>query len=388
MRPANSVYSSLGTTVFEAMSRLAAEHRAVNLGQGFPDDAGPDDVRRAAAEAVESGWNQYPPMMGLPSLREAIAEHERRFYGLSFDPAREVLVTSGATEALAASILALVEPGDEAVLFQPYYDAYAPLVRRAGGTPRFVTLAPPTWSFDESALDAAFTPRTKLVVLNNPCNPAGKVFSEAELDAIARRVERADCYVIADEVYEHIVFAGAAHHPFIARPGMARRTLKIGSAGKTFSLTGWKVGMVVGAAELVLPVAKAHQFLTFTTPPNLQTAVAYGLRKPDDYFAGLGAEMQRRRDRLASGLSAVGIEALPADGAYFLNVDIRSAGFDGDDVAFCRRLVEEGGVAAIPLSAFYGERPVTHLARLCFAKQDAVLDEALDRLGSWVARRP
>jgi aspartate/methionine/tyrosine aminotransferase len=387
MRPANALYASLGTTIFDVMSRLAVQHGAVNLGQGFPDDSGPDDVRRAAAEALENGSNQYPPMLGLLALREAIAEHEARFYDLRFDPQREVLVTSGATEALAACILGLVDAGDEVVLFQPTYDSYAPMVRRAGGTPRFVTLRPPAWSFDDAELAAAFSERTKLVVLNNPLNPAGKVFTAAELDRIAALVERFDAYAVCDEVYEHIVFGDRRHVPFIARPGMARRSLKIGSAGKTFSLTGWKVGMVVGDAALLQPVVRAHQFLTFTTPPNLQTAVAYGLRKAADYFHGLAIELQRRRDRLAAGLAALGWETLAADGAYFINVDIRSTGFAGGDAEFCRFLVEEVGVAAIPLSAFYELEPITHLARLCFCKQDAVIDQALERIAARFGQR-
>jgi aspartate/methionine/tyrosine aminotransferase len=381
MKPANSTYARLGATVFDVMSRLAAEHQAVNLGQGFPDDRGPEDVLRAAADALLDGSNQYPPMLGLPMLRQALAAHEQRFYGLAFDWQSEVMVTSGATEALAASLLALLEPGDEAILFQPSYDAYAPLVRRAGATPRLVTLRPPDWRIYPDALTKAFNARTKLVVLNNPLNPAGRVFSEEELDALARLVEAHDAYVVCDEVYEHIVFGGARHLPFISRPGMRQRSLKIGSAGKTFSLTGWKVGLVVGPPELIRVVSRAHQFLTFTTPPNLQTAVAFGLGKSDAYFAELQLELQRRHDRLANGLRALDLEVLPSQGSYFLSFDIRSTGFQGDDVAFCRHLIEKVGVAAIPISAFYEEEPVKHLARLCFVKQDAVLDAALERLG-------
>jgi aspartate/methionine/tyrosine aminotransferase len=378
MRAPNATYARLGTTIFEAMSRLAAEHDAVNLGQGFPDDRGPDDVLRAAAEALLHAGNQYPSMLGLPSLREAVAAHEQRFYALSFDPRTEILITSGATEALAACILALIEPGDEAILFQPSYDAYAPLVRRAGGTPRFVTLTPPDWSFAPEALTAAFNARTKLVLLNNPLNPAGKVFTVEELQIIALLVEQHDAYVVSDEVYEHIVFPPAEHLPFIALPGMRQRSLKIGSAGKTFSLTGWKVGMVVGPHQLIQPVAKAHQFLTFTTPPNLQAAVAFGLGKGDDFFRGLATEMARRRDRLGDGLRALGFTVLPTAGTYFVNLDVRDR--KGDDVAYCRWLVEHVGVAAIPLSAFYEEDPVRHLVRLCFAKKDDVIDSALERL--------
>jgi aspartate/methionine/tyrosine aminotransferase len=386
MRPVNLLYARMGTTVFEAMSRLAREHDAVNLGQGFPDDRGPEDVLRAAADFVLNGVNQYPPMMGLPVLRQAVAAHERRFYDLELDWQSEVMVTSGATEALAACIFALIEPGDEAVLFQPAYDAYAPLVRRAGGTPRFVPLRPPDWSFDAAALEAAFGERTKLVVLNNPLNPAGKVFARSELELLARFVERHDAFAVCDEVYEHVVFGAAPHVPFISLPGMRARSLKISSAGKTFSLTGWKVGMVVGPRELIQVAGKSHQFLTFTTPPNLQSAVAFGLGKDDAFFAGLSAEMRRRRDRLGDGLRGLGWGVLPADGTYFINVDIRSTGFAGDDDAFCRDLVERVGVAAIPISAFYEEDAVRHLARFCFAKQDDVIDRALARLAAHFPR--
>ncbi|HUB10070.1 MAG TPA: aminotransferase [Myxococcales bacterium] len=382
MKRASSVYRDLGTTIFEATSRRAAELGAVNLGQGFPDDRGPQEVLQAASEALLQGGNQYPSMMGVPELRRALAAHEARFYGLGFDWQTETLVTSGATEALAACLLGLLEPGDEAVLLQPAYDAYAPLIRRAGATPRFVTLRPPDFRLETAELERAFGPKTKLVVLNNPLNPLGRVFSESELDALARLVEAFDAYAVCDEVYEHLVFDGRRHVPFISRPGMRPRTLKIGSAGKTFSLTGWKVGLVVGPAELVRPVSRAHQFLTFTTPPNLQAAVAFGLGLPDGYFEGLAAEQQRRRDRLAGGLRSLGLEALPCEGTYFLNLDIRSAGFEGDDVAFCRQLIEQVGVAAIPVSAFYEETPVRHLARLCFTKQDAVIDRALERFAA------
>jgi len=386
MRAANSLYANLGTTVFEVMSRLANEHGAVNLGQGFPDDKGPQDVLEAAAKALLEGSNQYAPMAGLPALRQAIAAHEARFYGLGYDWQTEVLVTSGATEALAATLLALLEPGDEAVVLEPAYDCYAPIIRRAGATPRFVTLEPPAWRLDPAALRAAFSPRTKLVVLNNPMNPAGKVFTPEELDLIAAEAIAHDAYVVSDEVYEHLVFEGE-HHPMPARAGMRERCVKIGSAGKTFSLTGWKVGMLVGPADLVRVVAKAHQFLTFATPPNLQAAVAVGLAKGDDYYTGLASELRRRRDRLAGGLQRLGLEVLDAQGAYFVALDLRSTGFEGDDVAFCRYLVEEVGVAAIPMSAFFEAGPVRHLARLCFAKQDAVLDRALERFGAHLGKK-
>ena len=389
MKPANTLFAKTGTTVFEVMSRLALEHDAINLGQGFPDGRGPEDVLRAAADAVMTGWNQYPPMLGLPALRQAVADHGRRFYGLEIDWQREVMVTSGATEALAACLLALIEPGDEVVLFQPLYDCYAPMVLRAGGVPRYVTLAPPDWRFERADLERAFSPRTKLVLLNNPLNPAARVFDRAELELIAEFVEGADCYAVCDEVYEHIVFGGRPHVPLITLPGMRERCLKIGSAGKTFSLTGWKVGYVTAAPDVLAPVIKAHQFLVFTTPPNLQAAVAHGLAKEDGYFAGLAAEMQGKRDRLSAGLAAAGFAVLPCQGTYFVNIDLGEAGsgggLGGDDVAFCRHITETVGVAAIPVSAFYQEQALTNVVRFCFSKQDTVLDAAVERLGRLAA---
>jgi N-succinyldiaminopimelate aminotransferase len=382
VKPFNAIYTGLGTTVFELMSRLARQHDAINLGQGFPDSRGPEDVLQAAADAVLNGWNQYPPMLGLPALRQAVAAHGRRFYGLDVDWEAEVMVTSGATEALAACLLAVIEPGDEVVLFQPLYDAYVPLVRRAGGVPRFVTLTAPDWRLTRQALAAAFSPRTKAVLFNNPLNPAARVFDRGELELLAEFVDGADAVAICDEVYEHIVFDGRAHVPLIALPGMRGRCLRIGSAGKTFSLTGWKVGYVTAAPDLLGPVAKAHQFLTFTTPPNLQQAVAYGLAKDDAYFAGLAAEMQAKRDRLGAGLRAAGFTVLDSQGTYFLNIDIGDA---GGDEAFCRRMTEQAGVTAIPVSAFYAEAPVDSVVRFCFSKQDSVLDEAVARLGAIAA---
>ena len=389
MRQTNPIFGELGTSVFETMSRLARQHEAINLGQGFPDDRGAPDVLARAADALLTGWNQYPPMLGLPELRRAVAEHEQRFYGLTVDWEREVMVTSGATEALTAALLGLIEPGDEVVLFAPAYDAYAPMVRRAGATPRWVNLYPPDWSFDRRALAAAFSPRTKAVLRNNPLNPAAKVFTPDELALVAEFVDGADAYAICDEVYEHLVFDGRQHLPLITLPGMRERCLKIGSAGKTFSLTGWKVGYITAAPGPLAAVAKAHQFIVFTTPPNLQAAVAYGLAKADDYFSGLTGEMERRRGKLADGLGRLGIPALPCQGTYFLNVDRRAMrlGWNdvGDDVAFCMKLAADAGVAAIPLSAFYADEPDRNHVRFCFAKQDAVLAAALDRRGRAVA---
>ncbi|HEY8564838.1 MAG TPA: aminotransferase [Beijerinckiaceae bacterium] len=381
----NPVFANLPTTVFEAMSRLARETGAVNLGQGFPDDPGPEDVRRKAAEAVVSGWNQYPPMMGLPELRGAIAAHYAHWQGVQLDPETEVMVTSGATEALAGALFALIEPGDEVVLFEPMYDAYLPLVRRAGGVPRFVTLQPPTFRLTEEALAQAFSERTKVVLFNNPLNPTATIFPDEDLALLASFCQRFDAVALCDEVWEHIVFDGLRHRPLMALSGMRERTVKVGSAGKIFNLTGWKVGFVCAAPELMKVLAKAHQFLTFTTPPNLQAAVAYGLAKDDAYFEGLRTELARSRDRFTAGLEELGFSVIPSQGTYFLNIDIAPLG-ETDDAAFCRRLVLDHGVAAIPVSAFYAEGAVRNVVRFCFAKRDATLDAALERLAAVVRR--
>lgn len=381
MKPGNEILSGYGTTVFEVMSRLAMEHGTINLGQGFPDENGPDDVRDVAAKTLLEGPNQYPPMLGVPELRQAVAAHNKRFYGVDVDWQTEVMVTSGATESLAACMFALLDKGDEVVLFEPLYDSYLPIVRRAGAVPKLVRLEPPDWRLPMDQLTAAFSDRTKLVLLNNPMNPTGKVFTADELAAIAELVERHDAYALCDEVYEHIYFEGATFTSFMTVPGMRHRTLRIGSAGKTFSLTGWKVGYTTAPSDLLSLVAKAHQFLTFTTPPNLQKAVAYGLGKDDAYFSGLASEMQRKRDFIRAGLRRVGFDVAVCDGTYFINADFRPLGFDGDDVAFCRHITEHAGVTALPVSAFYQGGGVAHLARFCFSKQDAVLEEAVDRLG-------
>jgi aspartate/methionine/tyrosine aminotransferase len=388
VKSGNATLSSYGTTIFEAMSQLARQHAAVNLGQGFPDDKGPLEVRRAAAEYVVDGHNQYPPMMGVPQLRQAVAAHDRRFYGLEVDWQTEVLVTSGATEALLDCFLGLLDAGDEVVMLEPAYDTYAPVIRRLGCVPRAVRLVPPAWSLPRDELAAAFTPRTKMLMLNSPMNPAGKVFTLDELTFIASLVEQHDVFAVCDEVYEHLVFAGARHVPLMTLPGMRQRTLRIGSAGKTFSLTGWKVGYITAPPEMMRPITKAHQFVTFTTPPNLQHAVALGLGFGDAYFHGLGVPLARSRDRLATGVAALDVPVLPCDGTYFVVLDVTRwlrAGEDG--IAFCRRLVEEAGVVLIPMSAFYEAAPPHHLVRACFCKEDATIDAALERLHAWARRR-
>ena len=388
MKPGNPTFASSGTTIFEAMSALAREHSAVNLGQGFPDDPGPIELREAAADYVIHGHNQYPPMMGMPVLRQAVAAHTERCYGLALDWQTEVLVTSGATEALLDCFLGLLEAGDEVILLEPAYDTYAPVIRRLGAIPRAVRLSPPDWALPLDALAAAFSARTKLVVLNSPMNPSGKVFAAAELAALAELIVRHDAYAVCDEVYEHLVFEGAHHVPLMTLPGMRERAVRIGSAGKTFSITGWKVGYITACAALLKPIAKAHQFVTFTTPPNLQHAVALGLQRDAAYFAGLGAPLARGRDRLATGLRALDLPILACDGTYFLVADVAAWLHPGeDDIAFARRLVVEAGVVVIPMSAFYTEAPPRSLVRFCFCKLDATIDEALRRLTAWVTKR-
>nr|MDQ4088244.1 aminotransferase [Pseudomonadota bacterium] len=374
------LFAGQRTSVFEHMSALARAHDAVNLGQGFPDFGWPADVLERAAEAVTGGWNQYPPMRGLPELREAIAAHYRRHQGLHIAP-EQVVVTSGATEALASSLIALIQPGDEVVLFQPLYDAYLPLVLRAGGVPRFVRLTPPHWRITEAALAEAFTPSTRLVLFNNPHNPTARVFDEEELRLVAAACTASGAVALSDEVWEHVVFDGRAHVPLSSLPGMAERTAKVGSAGKIFSLTGWKVGWVLAPAEIAEAIAKAHQFVTFSTAPALQSAVAYGLGKPIADVERTCADFAAARDRLHRGLEAHGYAALPAEGTYFMSVDLTASGITAGDVQFCERAVREAGVAAIPVSAFYAQDAVTNVIRLCFAKQPETLDAGVERLG-------
>jgi len=377
----NPVYSSLGTTIFETMSSRARAMGAINLGQGFPDGEGCVPVIRAAADALTTRSNQYPPMAGLPALRQAIATHYARHQQLDLSP-EEVIVTSGATEAIAASFTALIAPGDEVILIQPLYDAYLPLVQRAGGVARLARLEPGNWRLTPAALEAAAGPRTRLIVVNNPVNPAGAKLSHGELADLAAFCVERDLIAICDEVWEHVVYDGARHIPLIAMPGMRDRTVKIGSAGKIFALTGWKVGWMCAAAPLAAVLARAHQFLTFSTAPNLQWAVAEGLETQDAWIADSIVGFQRSRDRLAAGLTVAGYRVLPSGATWFLSIDLAASGIALDDAAFCDRLVEEIGVAAIPVSAFYAEAPVTHLARLCFAKADAVLDTAIERMSA------
>lgn len=376
------VYADLPTTIFEVMSGLARDTGAINLGQGFPDEPGPEAVRRKAADEAINGYNQYPPMRGLPDLRRAVAAHYARWQGLDLDGEAEVTVTSGATEALAAAFLSLISPGDEVVLFQPLYDAYLPMVRRCGGVPVLARLDPPHFRITREMLEAAFTPKTRLVVLNNPVNPAAVIFADEDLALLAEYCVAHDAIAVCDEVWEQIVFDGRKFRSLMAFPGMRERTVKIGSAGKMFALTGWKVGFLCAVPELMKALAGAHQFLTFTTPPPLQAAVAWGLQNCDDWFATMPGALQRSRDRLAAGLTREGFEVLPASGTYFLNVDLTASGIAETDSAFCLRAVKDHGIAAIPISAFYETAAPANLIRLCFAKRDETLDAGVERLAA------
>jgi aspartate/methionine/tyrosine aminotransferase len=376
----NPVLAAQPRTIFDVMSTLARELGAVNLGQGFPDEDGAPDVREFAARSLMADSNQYPPAPGLIELREAVADHYRRFQALDLDGPSEVVVTSGATEALAAAILGLISPGDEVVMFQPLYDAYLPLVRMAGGVPRFVRLEPPHWRITREALEQAFGPRTKLVLFNNPLNPSAVVFPEEDLRLLAEACIEHDVIAVCDEVWEQVVFDGRRHRPLMALPGMRERTVKIGSAGKIFSLTGWKVGWACASPPIAQAIAKAHAFLTFTTSPNLQRAVAYGLGKDEAYFAPALQTLTRSRDRLAEGLTAEGFAVLPSQGTYFMLLDLKASGIDLDDQTFAERAVREAGVATIPVSSFYAEDAVTGVVRVCFPKKDETLDKGIERL--------
>ena len=382
MKTPNRYLSSLPTTVFTVMSQLAVKHDAINLGQGFPDTEGPADIIAVAAEALKDNRNQYAPLTGLPELREAVAASNQRFYGLEIDPATEVIVTSGATEALAACLMAVVEAGDEVVLIEPLYDTYLPMLKLIGAVPKCVRLQPPHWELPEKELRAAFGPKTKAMILNSPMNPAGKVFSRAELDLIAELAREHDAYVVCDEVYEHLTFH-VKHIPLMTLPDMRERCMRIGSAGKSFSLTGWKVGYVTAPAALASVIAKAHQVMVFATAPNLQRAVAHGLNKDDEYYQGLSADLELRRDLLRNGLHRLGFETLPADGSYFIVADITGHAQGRTDVEFAKWLVEQAGVATIPVSAFYdpeGPAAPQNLIRFAFCKKPEILEEALRRL--------
>jgi N-succinyldiaminopimelate aminotransferase len=382
-----------GTTVFAEMSALAVATGSVNLGQGFPDYPGPPEVLDVARAAIGTAHDQYPPGPGIPELRAAVSAHVQRFRGLSYDPDGEVLITAGATEALTAALLALLDPGDEVVLFEPMYDSYAAAVAMAGGVLRPVPLRPPSgddgalsdgsWTFDAEELRAAVTPRTKLLLLNTPHNPTGKVFTREELAVVAAVAMAGELTVLTDEVYEHLVFSGAEHVSVAALPGMRERTLVVGSAGKTFNTTGWKIGWICGPAPMVSAVRTAKQFLTFVNGGPFQPAVAAGLGLPDEYFAGIARDLEYRRDVLVTGLREAGLPVINPEATYFATVDVRPVQPDGDGLAFCRALPGRAGVVAVPTVVFYDAAHAhlgRHLVRFAFCKSDEILGEAVRRL--------
>ena len=376
----NRALAGMGTTIFAEMSALAVETGSVNLGQGFPDTDGPAEIAQAAADAVLAGrGNQYPPGPGVPELRQAIAAHQKRFYGIEVDPDAEVLVTAGATEAVAAAMLALLEPGDEVIAFEPYYDSYAACIAMAGATRVPVTLRAPAFRPDLDALRDAVTDRTRLILLNSPHNPTGMVLTQAELQAIANLAIERDVLVVTDEVYEHIVFDGE-HIPIVTLPGMRERTVSISSAGKTFSFTGWKIGWATGSPELIAAVKTAKQFLTFVNGGPFQYAIATGLALPDSFYAELAARLQRRRDLLAAGLQEAGLDVFIPAGTYFITTDIRPLG-ESDGLAFCRSLPARCGVVAVPNVVFYDNQDAGRSqVRFAFCKRDEVLADAAGRL--------
>ena len=371
----------VSTTIFEFMSARAAERGAINLGQGFPDGAGPLCVREAAARAILDGPHHYPRMRGTEPLRTALADFYGHSQGLGYDPAHEIVVTSGATEALAASILALLAPGDEAIIIEPAYDAYAPLVRRAGATPRFIRLAPPDWRIDRAALEAAATPRSSLLLVNDPVNPTGRMLDAQERAHIRDFALAHDLLILSDEVWEEVRPVARPHVSLAADTALRDRVVKIGSAGKIFQLTGWKVGWVLAAAPIAARIAATHQFLTFTTAPALQQAVAEGLMAERNWLEQMRREQEESRERLAQGLRAAGYAVLPSEATWFLSIDLTASGIGLPDVDFCTALVDRHGVAAIPVSAFFeGSGAPANVVRFCHAKAPETINAALERL--------
>jgi N-succinyldiaminopimelate aminotransferase len=371
---------SIPPTIFSEMSALAVRTGSLNLGQGFPDRDGPAGVVEAAVEALRSGRNQYPPGPGIPELREAVAEHQARHYGIELDPLSQVAVTAGATEAIAAAVLALVNPGDEMVVLEPFYDSYVACIEMAGGLRRPVTLRAPDFRLDVEELRAAVTDRTTTLLLNTPHNPTGAVLTREELDAVAEVAIEHDLVVVTDEVYEHLLFDGREHVPICTLPGMAERTVTISSAGKTFSFTGWKVGWVTGPAELVRTVVAAKQWLTFSNAAPLQPAVAHALRHEAGFYDSLAKELETKRDLLVEGLRALEMEVYPPEATYFVTTDVRSYGYD-DGMAFCLALPERAGVVAIPSQVFYDDADEgRHKVRWAFCKETPTIEEGVERL--------
>jgi aspartate/methionine/tyrosine aminotransferase len=379
----NPVFARLPTSIFQHMTVLALKHDAINLGQGFPDQDGPLALREVAARQLIEGPNQYPPSKGLLTLRQAVSAHARTFYGLDYDPEDEVVITSGGTEAVTGALMAMAGVGDEVVMIEPTYDSYRPMAEGAGAIVKAVKLGPPDWRLTEDALRAVIGPKTRAILINSPHNPAGRAFAREELETLAKVVAETEAVVICDEVYEHLVFDGRPHIPLATLPGMRGRVLKIGSAGKIFSLTGWKVGWVMGPRELVRVVQNAHQFLTFTTSPALQAGVAHGLTHAMDFPIALTARLQKNRDVLREGLSQLGFAVQPCEGTYFLTAGITKL-TNEKDFAFCERLIREAGVALIPLSAFFRSGTPDTFVRFAFCKQQSLIEQSLERLQTYL----
>ena len=366
------------------------------MGQGFPEEGWPEEMLELAAHSLRHGDNQYPAMRGVAELRQAVADHDRRFYGLDYDFNSEIIVTCGATEGLAAAILALLSPGDEVVVFEPHYDSYLPMIRLAGAIPRLVRLHPPDWAIDAKALRAAFNGKTRMIIFNTPMNPTGKIFSRAELTRIAELCQEFNAIALCDEVYEHLVFAGAEHIPLASLPGMRDLAVRVGSAGKSFSLTGWKIGYLGGSAAVIGQIARAHQFLTFTLPPHLQHAVAWGLQQSPTWFAAMAEKLAAKRARFVGGLSDRGIDLLPFQGGYFATIDLVQFGMTESDENFIHRMTVTAKLNAIPFSAFYAppslvepgsyDPPPRHMVRFCFAKKDPSLDQGVEKLARFLGK--
>ena len=384
MKELNRGLADRGTTIFAVMSNLALEQGAINLGQGFPDEDGPTDIIECASQALLQGQNQYPPMMGVDQLRQEVAGHNKRFYGLDVDWRTEVMVTSGATEALADCFFGILQAGDEVIVLEPAYDSYIPIIERAGAIAKVVELLAPHWELPKERLAEAFGPRTKAIVINSPMNPTGKVFDQEELTFIAGLIQAHDAYAICDEVYEHLVFDGVRHIPLMTLPGMRERSVRIGSAGKTFSLTGWKVGYITAPEHLMRGISRAHQYTTYTTPPALQLAVAYGLSKPDDYFDTLAQDLQGKRDLIRGALASIGFDMAPCHGTYFVTGDYSQTSLSGSAEEVCRQLTIDAKVASIPMGPFYSSGSGGQILRFCFCKKQDVLKEAAERLSSYM----
>jgi N-succinyldiaminopimelate aminotransferase len=375
-----------GTSIFTEMTSLANEFGAVNLSQGFPDFEGPLEVRQKAAEAIIRGPNQYPPSMGIPALRQAVARKMMRFYGIEVNPDTEITVTAGATEGLTATLLGILEPGDEVILIEPAYDSYAPIASLAGASIRYVRLTPPDFELPVDELSAAFGPRTKAVMVNTPQNPCGKVFTRAELELIGELCSRHDCFAISDEVYEHLVFDRKGHTTILSVPALRERGFLVSSTAKTFSMTGWKQGYVIASPRLSRAVRMSHQFITFSGQPALQEAMAAAIDSPDSYYKDLLSSYTRKRSYLCGALRELGFRVLEPQGAYYILADIRPLGYD-DDYAFCRMLPKAAGVAAIPASCFWRDRSCAReYVRFCFCKKDETLEEGVRRLRKWMGK--